>query len=159
MASMLKARLGNLKMAFRGSGHVDNVRFRFPEQGRQIAEGSFNCESLAELLGHQRFTIASSDNRAPRNPLELRGVRIRDLAATHYGDSKHLILCLCRTGNISVTPRPSELLESNRAPLLLSGCYTASFSNRRAIFYGCIQVPVVPWTMPNISPTNNKAHN
>src|SRR5579859_35317 len=159
MASMLEAGLGNLKMAFRGRGHVDDVRLCFPDQGCQIVEGSFNGESLAELPGHQRFGIASADKLASRNPQQLRGMRIRDLAATDYGDSKHLILCLCRPGNICVTLRSSELSESNRAPLLLCDCYTASFSNKRATFCGCIQVLIAPWTRPNISPTNNKAHN
>ena len=55
----------------------------------QIIERLLDPKPLLELLGHELFSVANSDNLAPRNPQDLRDVRVGDFAATNDGDFKH----------------------------------------------------------------------
>ena len=68
---------------------MHDVGSRVAQELGQVAEVRPDREPLAELPGHQRLAVADADDLASPDPLDLRRVRVRDLAAADDGDLKH----------------------------------------------------------------------
>ena len=89
VAPGLQTKLGRLKVNLRRSGDVDHVGLGTFEQFRQLHEGLLDRKAIAQLLRHQRLTVADSDDLGTLDPLDLSGVGISNLAASDDADLKH----------------------------------------------------------------------
>src|ERR1700732_1044299 len=96
MATLLQANLSNIKMTFRRSGDVNNVRTSLIQKFWKVSKAAFDRESVGELLGHQRLLIAHSNDFTILYTLDLGGVEIGDLATSDYGDLKQAFDPGCR---------------------------------------------------------------
>src|SRR6266446_2211015 len=99
VASPFQAKLGKFEMAFRRGGDVNNIWPGFTEKFCQVAKVPPDREPLVQLAGHQRLPVTDPNDLAPRNPLDLRGMRVCDPAASHNGNLKHVARSPCSIGN------------------------------------------------------------
>src|ERR1700733_1347789 len=89
VAAVLKANPSNIKVTLRRRRNMDDVGPGLGQKFNQIAEVPFDRESIAELLGHQRFAVTHSHDLAIADPQYLRGMRVSDLPASNDADLKH----------------------------------------------------------------------
>ena len=68
---------------------MDNIRPSILEEFLQLGEGRLDSEPLGQLPGHEFFSVADSHDARLRDSLNLRGMSVGDLAASHNGDFKH----------------------------------------------------------------------
>ncbi len=69
---------------------MDYVWTSFTKKSGFLAEIFFFTGNLSvQLPRHQRFSIAHANDFAILDPLDLRGVRIRNFSATDDGDFQH----------------------------------------------------------------------
>src|SRR2546425_8061222 len=119
VASALKAQSGKIEMTFRRRGDVDHVGPRVVQDVNQLRKVPLEPEPFAKLTGHQRLRVTDANDLAPFDPLDLRRVRIRDLAASHDGNFKHVAPSPGSFGNNGSIPPPSApWLSSPAAPSL-----------------------------------------
>ena len=102
MTSVQQALRANFKMALRRRGYMHNLRPRLLQQLGQIAEMPPDLESFAQLLCHQFFPIAHTDDFTAPDPLDLGRMRIRDFSAADDCSLKHGITF---AGNFQSVPR------------------------------------------------------
>src|SRR5262249_8795261 len=139
-------------MTLRGRRDVNDIGLRLIQQASQILVPALDRKSLEELLRHQRLPIASGDDLAPFHALNLRRVRVGDLAASDDGDFKHDSLSSGSSRSRSAAPEPSARWASTPAASWLSRCCSASSSRRRATTRGCTRAATAPATSPNTFP-------
>src|SRR5215472_873457 len=132
VAAMLQASLGDLKMAWRRSGDVDNIGPGFIEKCLEAGEGVSDGKPFAELARHQRLAITGANDLASLDPLYLGCMRVGDLSAANESDLKHFVLPPGSSQNNALTPRPSALLASSRVVSSTCRCCSGSFSTLHA---------------------------
>src|SRR3989442_15375604 len=93
-------------MAFRRRRDVNHVWPGVTQKFSQVAEIPFHRDPPVELPRHQRLSVADPNDLASFDPLDLRRVSIGDLAASHNGNFKHLVLSLGSFENTARTPPP-----------------------------------------------------
>jgi hypothetical protein len=112
---------------------MDDVRPGLTQKFTQVGKVPLDREPFAELLGHQRLTVAHANDFTSFHPLHVGCVGIRDLTASHNGCLKHGPYPARNFGNNASIPPQSTLLASSLAWSSISRCYNASFSRKRAI--------------------------
>src|SRR5204863_6448356 len=91
VTTLLKAESGKIEVTFRWRRDVNNVRSCLIHEFFQIGKALLDGKSVVELFGHERLTVTHPNDLTFFYPLDLRGVRISDLAASHDGDLKHTV--------------------------------------------------------------------
>src|SRR5436190_1781475 len=81
---------------------------------------------LVELFGHERLTVTHPNDLTFFYPLDLRGVRISDLAASHDGDLKHTVHPARRPRHTAAVPLLWVPLASSPAWSSVFRCYNSS---------------------------------
>jgi hypothetical protein len=79
-------------MALGRSRNVHDIGTDDVQHFLQIRKAHSNPTALTQLLGHERFPIAKSDNFAVRNAVDGLHMLVGDLATADEGDAKHLLL-------------------------------------------------------------------
>jgi hypothetical protein len=54
-------------------------------------------ETLAQLTGHEHFSVTETNDLAIMDPLDRMNVLIGDLSAADYGNAKHCVLLILET--------------------------------------------------------------
>ena len=105
MTATIETEAGNLKMAFRRRGNVNDIRSGFLQQFCQVCKLFFDLESLSELLGHERLRIADPHHLAAADSLDMCGMSIGNLATAYNGDFQHFTHSPGSLGKTSSSPR------------------------------------------------------
>ncbi len=95
MRSLQQTLLTDLKMTCRRSCNMNHIRPGLVKKPLHVSAVSFDTESFSQLSSHQFFPVANPNNFAPANPLDLRRVRVRNLAAPDNANFKHVFLPPC----------------------------------------------------------------
>src|SRR3974377_2399871 len=120
-------------MTLRRRRDVHNVGSGLIEEFRHVAEALFDREPFTQLFGHQRPPIAYGRDLTILNALDLRGVLIRDLAASDDGDPKHSFHPRGSSQKSAAIPLRSIPAAPSPGGSSVSHCYSWSSSNKRAI--------------------------
>src|SRR2546425_4155310 len=132
---MLQALPRDLEMALRRCGDVDDVGRGLDQELAEILEVSFDLEALRQLPRHQLFAVADADDVAPRNPPNLRGVRVGNPPASDDRHPKrHRALASESSRSIASGLRPSPLSVSSRGVSSPSRSYSGSPSSTHAMW-------------------------
>ena len=78
-----------LEMTFRWRRDVNGVWMALFQHRAQVRIMRLDGVAIVELARHERLAIADADNLAAPNPLNLRRMRVRNLAAAYDGNLKH----------------------------------------------------------------------
>src|ERR1043166_1835802 len=120
VTAVVEAEFCKTVMALRRGRDMDYIRPRFGQHGFDIAKGAIDLKAFAELPGHQFFAVADGNDLAPGYALNLRCVRIGDLAATDYGNPKHVPISFYNSRSNAEKRQSRKHLASNRGGSLLS---------------------------------------
>src|SRR5258708_24607687 len=135
VASPFQAELRNIEMAFRRHCDVNNVWLGVSQEFRQVAKPLFDRKPLVELARHQRFPITDSNDLGPFDPLDLRRVRICDLAASHDSDPKHIVFRPGSFRNSASSPQPWVPAASTPPAASIFRCCNKFSSKRSSISF------------------------
>src|SRR6266567_5453212 len=132
VASRLKECLCKIKVACWRCRDMHNIGAALGQQFCDVAVILLCRKTLVELPSHQRLAITYSNNLAALDSLNLRSVRISDLAAAYNSNPKHVPLRRDMPRNsIGVLPR-SALWAPIQDDPSFSDCCTGSSSRTRA---------------------------
>ena len=87
---------------------MDDVRLGFFQHLSHTTKEAFNLKALAKLFRHEQLRVASANNFAAFNALDRPSMGIRDLAASHYRNLKHIYFAFRQLSKNRASPSPVE---------------------------------------------------
>src|ERR1700730_18988903 len=123
-------------MTLRRSRDVNDVWLSSAQELVQIVKGVRQIKPFRQLARHQRFLIADADNSGIGNPLDLRDVRVGNLAATNYADFKQLFAFCDSSQSKDPTPREQRSADASPAAFSTFRWCNESSSNKHATALG-----------------------